>query len=129
MSDITITKPDFNDFDEILPILASKAFYDRFHNEGKIEEKFFDQIIDKENLKGNKFFDSLTKEQKLELAGSLSTFKELRPSGEQGQSYTSFQNYYKEARKKFQDGTFYIWVAKKDNKIALRKFARLFYCF
>lgn len=112
MEKVIIRKARLEEYDEILPRLATKSYQDRFFNDKTIKENSR-RILEIEKLELSK---NTSEDEFLEYGGSLSIpFTSLRPQlNGSGQSFESFRRYWIEKKS---DKNFKVYVAELSGKI------------
>ena len=115
MENVIIRKAKFDEFINILPMVAFKAYYDRFYNIETIKKN--SNIIRKRE--GEVIQNNETEEEFLEYGGCLSIpYTKLSPKANgTGQSLLSFTKYWLSKIKDFQDEKFKVFVAEVNGKI------------
>lgn len=115
MENVIIRKAKIDEFINILPTVAFKAYYDRFYNIETIKKNV--DIIRQAESEIVKYNE--TEEEFLEYGGCLSIpYTKLSPKvNGAGQSLLSFTKYWLSKIKDFQDGKFKVFVAEINGKI------------
>jgi len=122
MSEIIIREAKAEEFDSVLPKLATKAYQDRFFNEESIK-KSGEIILEQEKLSfpktENPEEERINREEFLEYSGSLGIpFSVLRPQENgAGQSLLSFMEYWQSKKEDFKEKKFKAFVAEVDSKV------------
>lgn len=116
MTNVIIRKARIEEFVDILPRVAFKAYSDRFYNKEAIK-KHAEIIRIKEGL--DKKIKGETEEEFLEYGGCLSIpYTKLSPKANgEGQSLLSFKKYWNDKIEDFKKGKFKVFVAEIDGKV------------